>query len=189
MDGAGAEETFRTSKLFNIKTGAPDVVEELDKFLPQSAFGQGEVVATPFQMAKVAATVANDGAMAFGRWVTDENNLRKDPPVTVVTPEQASAIARAMLAVTADPHGTAHNAFAGSTVSVAGKTGTAQNGVIVDGKFVFQRSHAWFVGFAPVGGQDKIAFAVIAENGGYGGGVAAAITRKLVMAAADLRLI
>ena len=47
---------------------------QLKKSLPQSSYGQGQVVASPFQMARVAATVANGGAMPQGRWITDETN-------------------------------------------------------------------------------------------------------------------
>ena len=45
--------------------------------LPQASYGQGQVVATPFQMARVAATVANGGAMPEGRWLLDESNTRR----------------------------------------------------------------------------------------------------------------
>src|SRR6185369_13809792 len=57
-----------------------DTAAELKKALAQSSYGQGEVVASPFQMARVAATVANNGAMPQGRWLTDENNGRVTPP-------------------------------------------------------------------------------------------------------------
>ena len=59
---------------------SPDTAAELKKSLPQSAYGQGQVVASPFQMARVAATVANGGAMPQGRWITDETNARITPP-------------------------------------------------------------------------------------------------------------
>jgi peptidoglycan glycosyltransferase len=76
---------------------------------------------------------------------------------------------------------------------VAGKTGTAE---VQD-----QRSHAWFVGFAPFGGPapardprtadpvSRISFAVLVEHGGYGGAVAAPIAGQIVTAARDLAII
>jgi cell division protein FtsW (lipid II flippase) len=190
VEVAGAEELLKTAKLFNIKVGSPNTSEELDNYLQQSSFGQGEVVATPFQMAKVAATIANHGTMPFGQWVIDENNLRKEPPVEIITREQSDSIAKAMLGVTTDQaHGTAYKAFALLPIQVAGKTGTAQNVKIVNGKNILQRPHSWFVGFAPFDKQKKIAFAVIVENGGYGSGIAAAISKKLVKSASDLGVI
>ena len=66
--------------LLGIAAASPDTAAELKKSLAQSAYGQGEVVASPFQMARVAATVANNGAMPQGRWLADENNGRVTPP-------------------------------------------------------------------------------------------------------------
>ena len=62
------------------------------------------------------------------------------------------------------------------TPTIAGKTGTAE---VNDA-----RSHSWFVGYAPYQGDGpRIAFAVIIENGGYGGGAAARLAGDLVEAA------
>jgi peptidoglycan glycosyltransferase len=67
-------------------------------------------------------------------------------------------------------------------VAIAGKTGTAQVDNI--------RSHAWFVGFAPyTRARRQLAFAVIVENGGYGGRVAAPLAGEIVSAAQTLGLI
>jgi len=78
--------------------------------------------------------------------------------------------------------GTARRAMNGVTVSVAGKTGTAQ---LDSGA-----PHSWFTGFAPYDGAGKrLAFAVLVEHGGYGGRVAAPAARELVEAAHALGLI
>jgi cell division protein FtsI/penicillin-binding protein 2 len=59
---------------------------------------------------------------------------------------------------------------------IAGKTGTAE----LEGA----RSHSWFVGYVPNEGDGpRIAFAVIIENGGYGGGAAARLAGTVVDAA------
>jgi peptidoglycan glycosyltransferase len=76
--------------------------------------------------------------------------------------------------------GTGRNAAA-APVPIAGKTGTAE----VERK----PSHAWFAGFAPYGAAPKIAFAVLVENGQYGGSAAAPIARDVVAAAAELGLL
>jgi peptidoglycan glycosyltransferase len=59
-------------------------------------------------------------------------------------------------------------------VQVAGKTGTA---TIATG-----RSHAWFVAFAPADAP-RIAVAIVVENAGYGGFVAAPIARRVIATA------
>ena len=66
-------------------------------------------------------------------------------------------------------------------IAIAGKTGTAE----VDG----QRSHSWFVGFAPFSGKQHIAFAVIVEHAGYGARVAAPVAGDIVSAARAFGLI
>jgi peptidoglycan glycosyltransferase len=60
-------------------------------------------------------------------------------------------------------------------IQVAGKTGTAETGV--DGN-----SHAWFLAIAPVE-KPTIAIAVIVENGGHGGSVAAPVAGQIIQAA------
>ncbi len=56
-------------------------------------------------------------------------------------------------------------------VTVAGKTGTAQN--------PHGKDHAWFIAFAPVE-NPKIAMAVLVENAGFGGAISAPIARELI---------
>jgi len=64
-----------------------------------------------------------------------------------------------------------------SGVQVAGKTGTAE---VADGE-----PHAWFAGFAPA--QDpQVVVAVLVENAGAGGSVAAPIARQVISAALGL---
>jgi cell division protein FtsW (lipid II flippase) len=190
-------------------------VEELreGENLPQGAYGQGRVVATPFQMARVAATVANDGRMPQGRWVAGDGNRRVDAPASIVSPEGARFLLGAMRGVVA--RGTARR-FAAS--AMAGKTGTAQvmkrvriseNGkpgfrdksgklVYLDAnpdelrpayRFVKQTSHGWFIGLAPFAAPRRIAFSVLIENGGYGGATAAPVANEIVAEAMRLGLI
>ncbi|HEX3875998.1 MAG TPA: penicillin-binding transpeptidase domain-containing protein, partial [Bryobacteraceae bacterium] len=157
------------------------------KYLPQSAYGQGEVVASPFQMARVAATVANGGQMPEGRWITDETNTRTNPPQSVLPAEQAATLAKFMREVVTS--GTGRRAAA--SVPMAGKTGTAE---LQDAD-----SHAWFIGFAPYGAASskqsttpahhQIAFSVLVENGVYGGTAAAPAAAEIVNAAAKLGLL
>lgn len=174
----GAPELFETARLLGIAAATPDTAAELKKSLAQSSYGQGEVVASPFQMARVAATVANGGAMPQGRWITDETNPRTDMPQMVLGPDMAQTLGRFMREVVTLGTGTR----AASRIRIAGKTGTAE--------LANAPSHAWFIGFAPYGGAGrKIAFSVLVENGVYGGTAAAPAAAAIVDAAAKLGLI
>ena len=175
----GAQALFETAKLLGIAAAAPDTAEQLKKSLPQSSYGQGQVVASPFQMARVAATVANGGTMPAGRWLTDENNARTSAPAAVMSAEAAQTLGRFMREVVTG--GTGRRAAAAG-VAVAGKTGTAE---LADAP-----SHAWFIGFAPYGaGPRKIALSVLVENGVYGGTAAAPAAAEIVNAAQKLGLL
>lgn len=174
----GAEPLWTTANLLGIAVATPNTADQLKKSLPQSAYGQGQVVASPFQMARVAATVANGGAMPQGRWVTDETNVRNGAPQTVLTADAATTLGKFMREVVTQ--GTGRKA-ATTTIPMAGKTGTAE---LADAP-----SHAWFIGFAPYGtGTRKIAVSVLVENGVYGGTNAAPAAAEIVNAAAKLGL-
>jgi cell division protein FtsW (lipid II flippase) len=174
----GAQPLFDTASLLGIATAEPNTAAQLRKALPQASYGQGQVVASPFQMARVAATVANGGMMPQGRWITDETNPRNSPPVQILSPADDQTLARYMREVVTG--GTGRRAAA--ALPVAGKTGTAE---LADAP-----SHAWFIGFAPYGGTTrKIAFAVLVENGVYGGTAAAPAAAEIVNAAAKLGLV
>ena len=153
-----------------ISVAAPPAETTLARTLPHAGYGQGEVVASPLRMARATAALASDGvlrevhvapvagAAAGGeRWVNEAG---------------AALLRRDMRQVVTVGSG---RALAGHPVPIAGKTGTAE----VDDA----RAHAWFVGFAPYGPAPRIAFAVIVENGGYGGRVAAPLAGDVVSAA------
>lgn len=150
--------------------------------LTQAGIGQGHLVATPLQMAVVAAAIANQGiAMkphlvrevraADGRTARMVRAESLGPPV--FSPAAARAVTEAM--VLAVEEGTAR-AAAVPGVRVAGKTGTAEapNG----------DTHAWFIGFAPAF-QPEVAVAVVIEGGGSGGRVAAPAGGAVLAAALD----
>ncbi len=71
--------------------------------------------------------------------------------------------------------GTAPHRFAGLSIPVAGKTGTAENGG------PDTEPHSWFAAYAPAG-DPEIAIVVLAENAGEGSTVAAPLTRQVVEA-------
>jgi peptidoglycan glycosyltransferase len=142
----------------------------------QSAIGQRDVQATPLQMAIVAATIANDGVVMRPYLVSesfdrDLNILSQTNPVELrraVSPGTAVALTELMTDVVEAGTGQAAR-IAGAVVG--GKTGTAQ----IPGA----EPHAWFIGFATME-ERSIAVAVVVENGGSGGTVAAPIARRVM---------
>lgn len=185
----GAPALRETAALFEVSLGQPDSPRLLRETLPFAAYGQGQVLATPFKMARVAATIAGDGLMPQGRWVIDETNRRTDPPRPILDAVQARALAQMMRRVVTDGTG---RPLAGIVPAIAGKTGTAE---VQDAA-----AHAWFVGFAPadaaapapppgVATTGRIAFAVIVEHGGYGAAAAAPVAGAIVTAAKELGII
>jgi len=175
----GAQSLFETASLLGIAVASPNTPEQLRKSLAQSSYGQGQVVASPFQMARVAATVANGGMMPGAHWILDDSTARVTEPKQILSPDAAATIARFMREVVTS--GTGRRA-AGAVVPIAGKTGTAE---LADAP-----SHAWFVGFAPSGTAPKrIAFSILIENGQYGGTYPAAAAAEIVGAVRELGLI
>ncbi|KQM39508.1 penicillin-binding protein 2 [Microbacterium sp. Leaf203] len=149
-----------------------------------SGFGQGDVRATPLQMAMVSAGIANDGVVMNPRMVDRviEPNLSVKDEASNSEFGRAldSSIAAQMVTMmTANVQdGAASNARIDG-VAVAGKTGTAEND---------SRPYTlWFTGFAPAE-DPKVAVAVVVENGGgqgqngSGNEIAAPIAKKVMEA-------
>jgi cell division protein FtsI/penicillin-binding protein 2/cell division protein FtsW (lipid II flippase) len=175
----GAKSLFDTAGLFGISTASPNTPEKLREALPQASYGQGQVVVSPFQMARVAASVANGGKVLQGRWVIDDSNARLKDPTLVLPPAEAQRLGGFMRAVITGGTG---RSLEKSVVPIAGKTGTAE--------LANAPSHAWFIGYAPYNTPGRrIAFAVLVENGQYGGTAAAPVAGSLVAVAHELGII
>ncbi len=86
-NSVGADALFETATKLGISVAHPNTAAKLHEFLPQASYGQGQVVASPFQMARVAATIANGGSAPQGRWIVDETNQRVQPPEVLLPPE------------------------------------------------------------------------------------------------------
>lgn len=132
-----------------------------------SAIGQAQTLATPLEMASIAATIANGG-----RRMEPRITLGAEPSgERVVSTTTARTMTTLMESVVSGGTGVG---AAISGIRVAGKTGTAE--VDVGGE---RRNHAWFICFAPAD-DPKIAVAVVAEYGGVGGQVAAPLARAIL---------
>lgn len=166
------------------RTGTfPDAANMDTAHVAQVSFGQGEVLVSPFEMALVACGIANAGQIMAPYVVEEVRDYRQTviqrakPRVwrRAVTAETAATIRDLMVQVVDE--GTGTNA-AISGVKVAGKTGTAE----VEGG----DTHAWFIGFAPAD-SPRVAVAVIVENAGTGGAVAAPVARQVMETALGRR--
>jgi cell division protein FtsW (lipid II flippase) len=170
----GVQPLLDTAHLFEISLGQPESLKQVRDLLPFTAYGQGQALASPFKMARVAATVAAGGSMPYGRWVIDDNNRRTDAPRPILPPPLAQLLARTMREVVTGGTG---RSLREVQPAIAGKTGTAE---VQD-----EASHSWFVGFAPYDAPPgkRIAFAVVIEHGGYGGTAAAPVAGDIAVAA------
>jgi penicillin-binding protein A len=145
--------------------------------LPQIGYGQGDVVATPLRMARLAAAIASDGVLRETH--QEQTAARSAEPDLFLDRNASRLLAGYMRDVVLTGTG---RSLKGHPWRIAGKTGTAE--------LTGRASHAWFVGFAPYETAAKrIAFAVIVENAGYGGASAAPIAGEIVTAAAQSGLV
>lgn len=154
------------------------------------SIGQGAVLATPLQMAGVAAAVGN-GGIAFKphllkkvmdgpeliRESKSADYVRANFADSGLTPEKLELVRRGMWRVVMDDGGTAKAARI-PNVEVAGKTGTAQNWRREGNEWV-RDNHTLFITFAPYV-NPQFACCVIVQ-GGKGGGVSAAPIAKRIM--------
>jgi peptidoglycan glycosyltransferase len=150
--------------------------------LAQTGFGQGELATTPMQMALVAATVANGGAVpapylavearAPGGAVSTLN--RPGGTLGQAISSRAAATLNEMMVLSVDT-AYAHPA-AISGIKVGGKTGTAEAGE--PGSV----PHSWFVGYAPAD-NPRVAIAVVMEHRGSGTDFATPAARAVLQRA------
>jgi len=149
--------------------------------------GQDKMTVTPLQMANAMCIVANKGYYYTPHFVKDiegaaeEDTLlnrfhQKHEPVTHISSEVFDVVQSGMQDVI--EIGTGRPARIPG-ITMCGKTGTAENKKVIDGRVLKMRDHSWFVCFAPRE-NPKIAVAVIVENGGYGGAQAAPIASFMV---------
>lgn len=151
------------------------------------AIGQGDVLVTPLQIARMVAAVGNGGTLQQPQLIFTVQPAGGEPtftfaPIDVaplpIDATQLTAIQTGMFNVTQEPLGTARVRFRNFRIKVAGKTGTAED----PGVFGTQDPHAWFAGYTLQGREDlpDIAAAVVVLNQGQGSDFAAPIFRRIV---------
>jgi penicillin-binding protein 2 len=152
-----------------------------------ASIGQGFVLATPVQLARMMSAVANNGLL----YDLKLERLEEQPfaaSYAVVSERTLSLIKDALVGVVSEKHGTGWAAKS-MLVEVGGKTGTSQvislkkrreleRLGIMEERF---EDHAWFVAFAPRK-EPEIALSVFVEHGGKGGSAAAPIAKKIIEA-------
>jgi penicillin-binding protein 2 len=147
-------------------------------YLVSLAIGQGEIGASPLQMACYAMALANGGTIhqphavraIYNKKTAEFDSVAYGSRTLPVSPEVAGLLRQAMYLVVNGPGGTGAAARVPG-ISIAGKTGTAQN--------PHGKDHAWFVGFAPFE-NPQVAVCVLLENAGFGGSQAAPLAGKLI---------
>lgn len=140
-----------------------------------NAIGQGEVKMTPLQMANLSAIIANGGYYYephFVKSIGDNGplDIYKEKKYTMVDAKHFPIVQEGMRGAVNEPGGTARRARIDG-ITVAGKTGTAQNPHGDD--------HSVFIAYAPYD-NPKIAIAVFIENAGFGGTWAAPIASLMM---------
>ncbi|MCX8087941.1 MAG: penicillin-binding transpeptidase domain-containing protein [Meiothermus ruber] len=140
--------------------------------------GQGYNKATPVQIARMLATIAQNGQQPELHLVWRIGNQELQRPITAVSGRFWKELQEGMRKTVT--WGTARHVLGNFPVATAGKTGTAQNETLTPGL-----EHAWYMGYGPVDPTDpRPPLVVVAffENGGEGSGVALPAARKVMAA-------
>ncbi len=148
------------------------------------AIGQGAMVVTPLQVARMVAAVGNGGTLYRPSLVLRVENADGEvryefsPEVQgelPVSPENLATIQQAMTNVVRVTTATAYRKFLGLNINIAGKTGTASTGRT-------EESHAWFVGYTFEERENlpDIAIVVVLDFAGEGSDIAAPVFRRIV---------
>jgi len=149
------------------------------------SIGQGQLLVTPMQIARMMSAFANGGVLWKPRLVQRveraDGSLAYSEPTKMtgqvdLSPPVWAFLRQAMAGVVSGGTGVAARI---PGVDIAGKTGTAQS--IAHSDASKGQDHAWFASFAPVD-DPQVVVVVLVERGGKGGQVAAPIARQVYQA-------
>ena len=173
----GSKQMLDTAALLGISVSRDNSAARLRQTLPQAGYGQGDVVATPLRMARVAGAIASRGILREP--LLEKQPSERESNERLLTADAAALLGQYLRDTVLTGTGRSLRAH---PWRIGGKTGTAE----ISGA----PSHAWFTGFAPHGAaKRRIAFAVIIEHAGYGGTAAAPAAGEIVSAAAASGLV
>lgn len=153
-------------------------------YIISNAIGQGEILATPVQLANMTAAIANKGYYYTPHILKKiegkpiNNPKFTEVKKTTINKEHFEPIIEGMAKVFTSPGGTARWLQIPG-ITTAGKTGTAENFTKIDGVRTQLTDHSVFIAFAPVE-NPKIAIAVYIENGYYGSRYAGHIASLMI---------
>ncbi len=148
------------------------------------SIGQGQLLATPMQIARFMSAIANGGVLWKPRLVQrierpDRGVVWSDAGTVnghvELNPAVWAFLRRSLWAVVNTSNGTGIAARIPG-LDIAGKTGTAQT--IANSKSEKGQDHAWFASFAPAR-DPEVVIVVLVERGGHGGSMAAPIARQI----------
>ena len=144
-----------------------------------NSIGQGEILTTPIQMANFATAIANRGFYIKPHFVKSVNNKlmnNREKNYTTIDKENFEIVIDGMVDVV--DRGTARIAKIDG-ISVAGKTGTVENFILIKNEKKQLTDHSTFIAFAPAD-DPKIAVSVFIENGYWGSRWAAPIASLII---------
>ncbi len=146
------------------------------------ATGQGPILLTPLQMARLMAALVNGGDLITPRLVRTDEPAVRERPEPALRDSTLAMVREALWAVVNEPNGTGGRARI-ADFEIAGKTGTAQ--VVRQATWTSneklapdQRDHAWFASFAPFD-SPRLVVVVFVEHGGTGSRAAAPLARAM----------
>jgi len=159
------------------------------------SIGQGSLTTTPLQVARMTAAVANGGRLVIphvlgriglteldkapdkdaargkARFHRRAHNIPAAQPVNGLADEILQQLGEGLRRVVADPTGTGHGTMYTESISIAGKTGTAETRP-------GSPPHAWFAGYLPAD-RPRYVIVVALEYAGDGAAAAGPIVRRL----------
>ncbi len=182
----------RLWKAQNLGPDTPDQKTTWDKWRKgdtvNMSVGQGDLKATPLQMARVYAAIANGGTLvtphiakeawdpASGQKTADLARGLRTSSLPPIAPANLDAVKDGLYRVTNSTEGTAVNVFGAFPRLADGKTGTAESGDAA-------HDHAWFVGYGPGDHPEYVVAVIVEYSTGTGGAVAAPVACRAIAVA------